>query len=203
MPARPSAAQDEPPPTVAIREDPDLGQILVDPVGWTLYSFTQDPPGASACDDACAVTWPPLLAEGEVTPPPSLFGFLGLTTRLDGSQQVTYNDMPLYYSAGDVQPGDASGHGVGHVWFTVNPDRTADRRLPPGEPTPPLSVESPPPGPEAATAEPTEGAPTTSGTPTATSTPVPTARPTSPPSPTQPPPTSRPAPSPTRPPYGY
>jgi predicted lipoprotein with Yx(FWY)xxD motif len=48
-------------------------------------------------------------------------GTLGVTERTDGTYQVTYNDMPLYYWIKDVVPGDATGQNVGEVWFIVAP----------------------------------------------------------------------------------
>ncbi len=45
----------------------DLGQILADGEGRTLYLFTPDTEGDSTCYDQCAANWPPLLAEGEIT----------------------------------------------------------------------------------------------------------------------------------------
>src|SRR5581483_2981787 len=41
--------------------------------------------------------------------------------RADGSKQVTYNGMPLYYWQGDKAPGDTTGQGVGNVWWVVAP----------------------------------------------------------------------------------
>src|SRR5690606_20162860 len=38
----------------------ELGTILVDGEGMTLYVFDNDSGGESACYDACASTWPPL-----------------------------------------------------------------------------------------------------------------------------------------------
>ena len=48
-------------------------------------------------------------------------GKLGSITRADGIKQVTYNDMPLYYWASDMKPGDMTGQGVGGVWFMMSP----------------------------------------------------------------------------------
>jgi len=44
---------------------------------------------------------------------------LGEITRADGTKQVTYNDMPLYYFAGDKAPGDTTGQGVGGAWLVA------------------------------------------------------------------------------------
>lgn len=98
----------------------DLGEILVDSDGDTLYLFTPDEQGDSSCYDQCETNWPPLVGEvaaGEGLDP----ALLGSTTRTDGSVQVTYNGWPLYYFAGDSAPGDANGQGINNVWFVVSP----------------------------------------------------------------------------------
>ena len=46
---------------------------------------------------------------------------LGTITRRDGSRQVTYDGRPLHQFTRDDKPGDANGHGMGDVWFVVNP----------------------------------------------------------------------------------
>jgi hypothetical protein len=54
---------------------------------------------------------------------------LGTTTRADGHQQVTYSGHPLYYFAGDAQPGFAAGQGLndnGELWFVLRTDGTPD-----------------------------------------------------------------------------
>jgi predicted lipoprotein with Yx(FWY)xxD motif len=107
--------------TVMTAEDPILGTFLTDADGMTLYMFTPDKPNESTCYDQCAENWPPFSAEGDLTLPEGVEGTLGTTTRTDGSTQVTYNEMPLYYWARDSQPGDATGQGVGGVWFIVAP----------------------------------------------------------------------------------
>ncbi len=102
--------------------DTDLGTILVDDEGNTLYLFMPDAQGASTCVDACAATWPALAgpaAAGDGVDD----GLLGTADRPDdGSSQATYNGWPLYHFASDAAPGDTNGQGVGDVWFVVDAD---------------------------------------------------------------------------------
>jgi predicted lipoprotein with Yx(FWY)xxD motif len=77
----------------------------------TVYSFSKDRAGASACTGACAVTWVPVLTTGRPLvsgmsqggpPGPATIGAkdLGVIRRPDGTSQVTYDGRPLYlYSA--------------------------------------------------------------------------------------------------------
>lgn len=112
-------------PTVIVTDNPDLGPILTDVRGMTLYRFTVDDRNVSQCYDQCAENWPPLLIqEGDPVAPMDLEGTLDVITRNDGTQQVTYNGMPLYYFARDAEPGDTMGHGVNDVWFVVMPGET-------------------------------------------------------------------------------
>ena len=39
----------------------------------------------------------------------------------DGTLQVTYLGMPLYYWVNDEAPGDTTGHEINDVWFVVAP----------------------------------------------------------------------------------
>jgi len=107
--------------TIATHDDPDLGTILTDPDGNTLYIFANDTPGESVCYDQCATNWPPFIAEEPLSLPDGVPGELGLIERTDGTMQVTYNDQPLYFFIGDEQPGDTNGQNVGEIWFVVNP----------------------------------------------------------------------------------
>jgi predicted lipoprotein with Yx(FWY)xxD motif len=108
-------------PSVNVRASGDLGNIIVDAKGMTLYMYTKDDPGVSNCYDACATAWPPLLTTADPSGPDAVLGGLGTTPRTDGGVQVTYNGMPLYYWAKDQKPGDTTGQNVGGVWFVVNP----------------------------------------------------------------------------------
>ena len=102
---------------VQATEHVDLGIILVDGKGRTLYLFTEDERNQSSCAD----TWPPLLSAGEALAGEGVTsGALGSITRADGSIQVTYNGWPIYYFAGDEKAGDAAGQNNGGVWFVVS-----------------------------------------------------------------------------------
>lgn len=101
--------------------DTDLGEILVDGEGSSLYIFDNDTDGTSVCTGDCADTWPPLT--GDVTAGDGVdAALLGTTERDDGTLQTTYDDQPLYYFAGDTAAGELNGQGVGEIWWVVGPD---------------------------------------------------------------------------------
>jgi len=108
-------------PTVATSDTPELGTFLTDAEGRTLYMFTKDEPGTSTCSGECLANWPAFVADEPLTLPDGVPGELTQITREDGTQQIAYNDMPLYYYAGDTTAGDTNGQGVGDVWFVVTP----------------------------------------------------------------------------------
>ena len=101
----------------------NLGNVLVDAQGRTLYQFGADMGTSSACSGACATNWPPLVASGAATVGNGAkASLLGASTRSDGTQQVTYNGHPLYRFAGDKKAGDTNGQGVnafGGVWHAL------------------------------------------------------------------------------------
>ena len=103
--------------------DSSLGKILVGDFGLTLYMFKKDSNGSSTCYDQCAIAWPPLLTKDK---PQAGDGadatLLGTTTRKDGTTQVTYKGMPLYYYAKDKAAGDVIGQDVGSAWYVLAPD---------------------------------------------------------------------------------
>ncbi|MFE5300696.1 hypothetical protein [Streptomyces sp. NPDC056632] len=122
--ARPSPTASSPAASVASVKvaDSELGPILVDGTGRTLYGFTKDKPGASNCDAACIAVWPALTA-------PRVEAGSGLDTKLlrqtrltQGADQATYGDWPLYYYVGDAVPGDVNGQGLDGEWFVVRAD---------------------------------------------------------------------------------
>lgn len=112
------------PEIVLVGQQAELGQILIDSKGMTLYIFDKDTIGKSSCTGNCLKNWPPLTVENEqaVVGGKLITGQLGTIKREDGTFQVTINAMPLYYYAKDKQFGDATGQGVGDSWWTVAPD---------------------------------------------------------------------------------
>lgn len=109
---------------VAVRTaETDLGVVLVDADGLTLYAFTQDETGASNCTGGCAENWPPVTVDGEVSVgddlDPAAFSTI---ERPDGSRQVAIGGTALYGYQDDAAPGDVNGQGVGDAWFVVSPD---------------------------------------------------------------------------------
>ena len=100
-----------------------LGSVVVDGTsGKTLYIFTADSGGASACYDKCEAAWPPLLTDGSA---PTLGTGLdaedfATIDRTDGTKQVTFYGMPLYFFAADAAAGDVKGQGLNDKWFVVD-----------------------------------------------------------------------------------
>ena len=110
-------------PTVKVATDPALGKILVDGAGKTLYLYSRDEKGVSNCYDQCEARWPILRPTAGAAPTgaPDIDGVLGTITRKDGTMQVTYNEIPLYYFTPDEKAGDTKGQAVGGVWWILAP----------------------------------------------------------------------------------
>ena len=111
--------------TVGVANDRNLGKILDQTDGRTLYLFAKDSGGKSACTGECASAWPPLRVSGNPTVGAGASASnLGTTPRSDGKPQVTYNGHPLYTYVGDQNPGDTNGQGLtafGAGWFALSP----------------------------------------------------------------------------------
>jgi predicted lipoprotein with Yx(FWY)xxD motif len=99
----------------------DLGTVLVNAEGFTLYVFTNDTDGESTCYDDCAATWPAVPADTAIGGGLDAAMF-GSAPRTDGTEQLTVNGQPLYTYTPDTNPGDTTGQGVGGVWFVVGTD---------------------------------------------------------------------------------
>jgi len=122
--------------TLVGKSVPRMGDVVQDGDGRTLYRFDKDAPdpAKSNCEGQCAVTWPPLLTNGNE---PELRGvdpaLVSTVKRADGSEQVTLDGWPLYTYAKDEAPGQWKGQGVGGTWFVVQPNGKRNVEcLPPG-----------------------------------------------------------------------
>lgn len=96
--------------TVRTEDHPELGQILVDTSGKTLYFAEQEADGKIRCVDECLEFWIPV--EGGDT---TSSGVPALDTqrRADNSRnQLTYQGKPLYTFSMDEEAGDVKGNGL-------------------------------------------------------------------------------------------
>lgn len=117
--ATPSAAAA---PVVMAQQVGTMGTLLVAASnGHTLYTFDSDAPGVSRCSGQCLVIWPALTVAAGQTPTggAGVTGPLATITRDDGSVQVTYKGLPLYFFHSDTAPGQTKGNYTG--WSLVHP----------------------------------------------------------------------------------
>jgi predicted lipoprotein with Yx(FWY)xxD motif len=102
----------------------NLGRVLVDARGKTLYLWAHDKGAKSTCYGDCAEYWPPLLTRGKpIAAAGAKAALLGTTRRSDGRIQVTYAGHPLYYFVKDTKAGQTNGEGLtgfGGRWDPVS-----------------------------------------------------------------------------------
>jgi predicted lipoprotein with Yx(FWY)xxD motif len=99
----------------------ELGTFLTDKRGMALYTSKNDDVGISNCHDECIDIWQVLWTQGNIAFGEGVDGELGIIERTDGPWQVTYDDQPLYFYAGDEAPGDTNGNGFDDMWFVARP----------------------------------------------------------------------------------
>ena len=112
----------EAPAAVVTTGSTDLGDVLVDAAGLTLYGFTNDADGLPTCEDACADAWPAVEVENADLPEGLDSAVFSVVERSDGTFQLKAGDWPLYTFSGDAAPGETNGQGSGDVWFAAAPD---------------------------------------------------------------------------------
>jgi predicted lipoprotein with Yx(FWY)xxD motif len=117
------AAQD-PALSLIAKQVGNVGSVVTDSKGMTLYRFDKDTanPSASNCEGPCADTWPPMTTTATQIHLEGVDKNLVATiARKDGSVQLTLGGWPLYRYAKDTAPGDAKGQSVGNTWFASTP----------------------------------------------------------------------------------
>jgi predicted lipoprotein with Yx(FWY)xxD motif/plastocyanin len=108
---------------VLLAEDAQLGKILTDAEGYTLYYFTKDAlPDTSLCTGGCVTNWPLYYAENLVLGEGLDSADFSSIEHPEGGMQTTYKGWPLYYFKNDLNPGETNGEAVGNVWFVAKPD---------------------------------------------------------------------------------
>src|SRR5260221_3714348 len=133
--ATPAMAQTQSAPSatlISVSSSKDLDTFLVGKDGMTLYDFTVDPLNKSMCNDKCSTAWPPLTvkATADITVADGIPGKFATITRADGTLQVTYNEIPLYYWFKDKKAGDTTGHRVTRNWWVVPPATVYGQEIP-------------------------------------------------------------------------
>ena len=107
----------------------NLGMVLVDNQGRTLYMLTADSAGKSTCAAGCASVWPKATLTSGSTPQAGsgVSAKLATVTPSDPTPQVTAAGHPLYIYSGDSKSGEVNGQGIksyGGTWYVLNPDGT-------------------------------------------------------------------------------
>ncbi|MBC7400268.1 MAG: hypothetical protein H7289_10005 [Mucilaginibacter sp.] len=101
-----------------------LGSVITDNTGKSVYFFSKDVAGTSACVGQCAVTWPSFYNPNPTIGTGLAAADFGVITRTDGVLQTTYKGWPLYYYSGDVAAGDTNGDAFGNLWAIGKADYT-------------------------------------------------------------------------------
>jgi predicted lipoprotein with Yx(FWY)xxD motif len=111
-------------PTVRL-ERTNLGKILVDGSGYTLYLFTRDRRRSDRCAavSGCIGVWPALTTRHRPVAGPGVRSSLLGTIKYQGDvRQVTYAGHPLYGYSGDFGPRSTTYVGTyeyGGTWYAV------------------------------------------------------------------------------------
>ena len=114
-------------PSVLVFNHPSYGEILTDQSGNVLYGFSIDSVGGDPLYSGSA--WP--LAPQITDPLPNAGATAALTngtfSNASGGPWLKINNRPVYTYVSDSEPNQASGHGIGSVWFTIKADGTLNQ----------------------------------------------------------------------------
>jgi predicted lipoprotein with Yx(FWY)xxD motif len=102
-------------------KNPELGKILADAKGHTLYRFDKDSawPMKSNCRGECLKMWVPAKPVDKdkisgVNPK-----LLSTYKRADGTEQLSVDCWPMYWFKGDEKAGDINGQGKMGLWHAA------------------------------------------------------------------------------------
>ena len=104
----------------------EVGKVLVDSSGFTVYRFSKDPRNSDTCVkiSGCTNLWPPLMSSGRPVAGPGVRSALLSTIKLPGGgRQVTYAGHPLYRYSAATEKGETGYVGAqqfGGSWYALN-----------------------------------------------------------------------------------
>ena len=104
----------------------EVGKVLVDSSGFTVYRFSKDPRNSDTCVkiSGCTNLWPPLMSSGRPVAGPGVRSALLSTIKLPGGgRQVTYAGHPLYRYSVATEKGETGYVGAqqfGGSWYALN-----------------------------------------------------------------------------------
>ena len=101
---------------VQVKKKLGIGNYLADGKGMTLYTFSKDKSGKSACTGECLTQWPVFYVKPELVVEGCEQSDFGSFVRDDGAEQTTYKGKPLYYYVKDEKPGQTNGHEAAKGW---------------------------------------------------------------------------------------
>jgi predicted lipoprotein with Yx(FWY)xxD motif len=105
--------------TVIIVQKSAIGYVMAEANHDVLYTYDKDKKGGTpSCVGSCAATWLPATGMPQAGPADHFPGQFALVKRSDGTEQITYDGMPLYTLKG-AKPLLTTGNGRGGVWHVV------------------------------------------------------------------------------------
>ena len=114
-------------PEVSVYSHPTLGDILTNADGAVLYAFVYDSAGQDPAYTGSA--WPLVASSDAPEPDADVTASLAGATfsNVSGGPWLTMNGLPVYTYVSDSAPHEATGHGVGDVWFTIRADGSVNQ----------------------------------------------------------------------------
>ena len=114
-------------PDVFVYTHPTLGDILTNADGAVLYAFVYDSAGQDPAYTGSA--WPLVASSDAPEPDAGVTASLAGATfsNVSGGPWLTMNGLPVYTYVLDSAPHEATGHGVGDVWFTIRADGSVNQ----------------------------------------------------------------------------
>jgi predicted lipoprotein with Yx(FWY)xxD motif len=101
----------------------NLGDVVVDAKGMTVYVFDKDVAGSgsSACTGDCAKLWSAVPAASDQPAAVGITAPIGVISGPGGGKQITVGGLPVYTYTGDKAPGDTNGQLFKNLWHALSP----------------------------------------------------------------------------------